>query len=67
MRQVTVTLPEVTLDTLDRLAGLRTAGNRSAMLAYAVEVVGIMLDHPELAGRLLPAPRDAVDAFRAVR
>lgn len=60
-------MPESVVETLDRLAMLRTGGNRSAMLAYAVEVVGIMLDHPDLAQRLLPAPQDAVDAFRKAR
>lgn len=63
MRQVTATLPEVTVDRLDDLARLRMGGNRSGMLAFAVELAHQVLTDPALADRLYAEPQDALAAF----
>jgi hypothetical protein len=58
-------MPDSTLDSLDRLAGLRMGGNRSAMLAYAVDLTALVLDDPALADRLLSTPEAALAAAQA--
>lgn len=67
VRQVTATLPEETVERLDDLARLRWGGNRSGMMAFAVELAAVVLTHPALAERLYSTPDDALAAFVAAK
>ena len=56
-------MPEETIERLDELARLRWGGNRSGMLAFAVELAHAVLSEPALADRLYSRPEDALRAF----
>lgn len=64
--RVVATLPAETFAKLDALAtSPRFAGNRSAALAWCVEIAASVLTSAAVADRLFAAPGDALAAFLA--
>lgn len=60
-------MPEETVERLDDLARLRWGGNRSGMMAFAVELASAVLSDPALSERLFSTPQDALQAFLVAR
>lgn len=64
-RRLVATLPPSTYDRLDHLAdGPRFAGNRSAAVAWCVDIGTAVLNDPAVADTLFASAADALKVYR---